>query len=298
MIENLVHDSSSITSALEPSQRDLDLMSTTLFQKFIDEIVMISTLVSDLPGGWDDLSDVRGFYKDGSLSSAANNIISNVVHNIMGNEQNLCGKPGTCWFVFQEVLKNNQSKCSLDFGELNVGESGVVFVSDFMVKHAEVMKEMDLFVQEIVDYCFINEPPFNLNEEIFKTSDLHCVSREEFWTIGSESKISEAIVDCWAFLLNENERKADHNPKKFFLGSSLNENDRKICRACICASLILSDMNKVRSQLLDNVIAFKDKRSKTLQTIEENRRKKARKAKKMKKPEAKKQKIVAAKKKK
>ena len=51
MIENFVHDSSSITSALEPSQRDLDLMSNTLFQKFIDEIVMISKFVKDLPGG-------------------------------------------------------------------------------------------------------------------------------------------------------------------------------------------------------------------------------------------------------
>ncbi|KAL2894541.1 Myosin-binding protein 2, partial [Bienertia sinuspersici] len=49
---------------------------------------------------------------------------------------------------------------------------------------------------------------------------------------------------------------------------------RKIFRACICGSLVLSDMNKVRSEILDKVISFRDKRLSALEEIYVNRSKK------------------------
>ncbi|KAL2894006.1 Facilitated trehalose transporter Tret1-2-like protein, partial [Bienertia sinuspersici] len=66
----------------------------------------------------------------------------------------------------------------------------------------------------------------------------------------------------------------------FFYGSEhfnfepLNdEKRRKVCRSCICGSLVLSDMNKVRPEILDKVISFRDKRLSALEEIYVNRSK-------------------------
>ncbi|KAL2894419.1 Leucine-rich repeat-containing protein 7, partial [Bienertia sinuspersici] len=52
------------------------------------------------------------------------------------------------------------------------------------------------------------------------------------------------------------------------------EKRRKICRASICGSLVLSDMNKVRPEILDKVISFREKRFSVLEEIYINRSKK------------------------
>ncbi|KAL2942664.1 Inositol 1 4 5-trisphosphate receptor type 2, partial [Bienertia sinuspersici] len=51
------------------------------------------------------------------------------------------------------------------------------------------------------------------------------------------------------------------------------EKRRKVCRSCICGSLVLSDMNKVRPEILDKVISFRDKRLSALEEIYVNRSK-------------------------
>ncbi|KAL2903831.1 Translation initiation factor IF-2, partial [Bienertia sinuspersici] len=48
---------------------------------------------------------------------------------------------------------------------------------------------------------------------------------------------------------------------------------RKVCRSPICGSLVLSDMNKVRPEILDKVISFRDKRLSALEEIYVNRSK-------------------------
>ncbi|KAL2927009.1 G-box-binding factor 4, partial [Bienertia sinuspersici] len=51
------------------------------------------------------------------------------------------------------------------------------------------------------------------------------------------------------------------------------EKRRKVCRSCICGSLVLSNMNKVRPEILDKVISFRDKRLSALEEIYVNRSK-------------------------
>ncbi|KAL2902313.1 G-box-binding factor 4, partial [Bienertia sinuspersici] len=51
------------------------------------------------------------------------------------------------------------------------------------------------------------------------------------------------------------------------------EKRRKVCRSCICGSLVLSDMNKVRAEILDKVISCRDKRLSALEEIYVNRTK-------------------------
>ncbi|KAL2905911.1 hypothetical protein RDABS01_004621 [Bienertia sinuspersici] len=59
-----------------------------------------------------------------------------------------------------------------------------------------------------------------------------------------------------------------------FNSKALNDEKRKkICRACICGTLV-SDMNKVRPNIVDKGIPFRDKRLYVLEVIEKNRKKK------------------------
>ncbi|KAL2935777.1 Halomucin [Bienertia sinuspersici] len=100
--------------------------------------------------------------------------------------------------VFGCALTKN---CSIDIEEMNLDEN-VVFVSYFMRNHSKDMRGLRPLHQELCDYCFVNDSEMD--------------SRDDMVSIGSNSEIFCCVIDCWALMLNENERRKKGGPVKFF----------------------------------------------------------------------------------
>jgi len=80
----------------------------------------------------------------------------NISEGIMDDKE----EDQTCLSAFARELCNGVAKCSINLAEYSPKEGDIVFVSDYMVKHADMMKHLPPFVQEVIDYCFIfNDSP-------------------------------------------------------------------------------------------------------------------------------------------
>ncbi|KAL2925409.1 DNA ligase 1 [Bienertia sinuspersici] len=145
-------------------------------------MVCIAKLVKDLPKGWDDVS----------------NPSSSFFVKPTFDEEN-------CWKAFQYALGNGPSKCSLRLDDYGWDED-FLYVSDFMQNYGLLMINFPKIIQEVVDYCSINESTcFNMMEEIVKISDLFFVPRDEFCTdilmkiYNDEQnlKFQDDLINCW-----------------------------------------------------------------------------------------------------
>uniref|UniRef100_A0A803LLC4 Ubiquitin-like protease family profile domain-containing protein n=1 Tax=Chenopodium quinoa TaxID=63459 RepID=A0A803LLC4_CHEQI len=83
------------------------------------------------------------------------------------------------------------------------------------------MKVLDAVVQELVDYCISDYHGFDLNEVLVSFGKPFEITRNEFLSLGAPAiAISSVIIDCWAMLLNENQKSSAHGPQKLYFGVS------------------------------------------------------------------------------
>ncbi|KAL2931296.1 ATP synthase subunit b [Bienertia sinuspersici] len=162
------------------------------------------------------------------------------------------------------------------------------------------------------------------------------IHRDDMVSIGSNSEIFCCVIDCWALMLNENERRKKGGPVKFFFNVSQSADQvstffdgmglvnvpyiidypmefvtlnwksskqnvdcglyvmmsmllfdgsdefsydnlktapmRRVLRAKICAALVLSDRNDVRSEILDEMKAMRPSRPQLQKEVEQRRK--------------------------
>uniref|UniRef100_A0A803MRK4 Uncharacterized protein n=1 Tax=Chenopodium quinoa TaxID=63459 RepID=A0A803MRK4_CHEQI len=76
---------------------------------------------------------------------------------------------------------------------------------------------LDAVVQELVDYCISDYHGFDLNEVLVSFGKPFEITRNEFLSLGELTiAISSVIIDCWALLLNENQKSSAHGPQKLY----------------------------------------------------------------------------------
>uniref|UniRef100_A0A803M2U1 Uncharacterized protein n=1 Tax=Chenopodium quinoa TaxID=63459 RepID=A0A803M2U1_CHEQI len=121
---------------------------------------------------------------------------------------------------FEHVLSNGKSKCSLAMDVSLFGDK-VTYVTEYMKSSNKDMKVLDAVVQELVDYCISDYHGFDLNEVLVSFGKPFEITRNEFLSLGAPAiAISSAIIDCWAMLLNENQKSSAHGPQKLYFGVS------------------------------------------------------------------------------
>ncbi|KAL2931471.1 Ubiquitin-like-specific protease 1A [Bienertia sinuspersici] len=134
------------------------------------------------------------------------------------NDGNESGDDDNCEdrTVFGCALTKN---CSIDIEEMNL-DGNVVFVSYFMRNHSKDMRGLRPLHQELCDYCFINDSEMDSREVMVWLHPNYIVHRDDMVSIGSNSEIFCCLIDCWALMLNENERRKKGEPVKFFFNVS------------------------------------------------------------------------------
>uniref|UniRef100_A0A803MVF8 Ubiquitin-like protease family profile domain-containing protein n=1 Tax=Chenopodium quinoa TaxID=63459 RepID=A0A803MVF8_CHEQI len=121
---------------------------------------------------------------------------------------------------FEHVLSNGKSKCSLAMDVSLFGDK-VTYVTEYMKSSNKDMKVLDAVVQELVDYCISDYHGFDLNEVLVSFGKPFEITRNEFLSLGAPAiAISSVIIDCWAMLLNENQKSSAHGPQKLYFGVS------------------------------------------------------------------------------
>ncbi|KAL2936905.1 Halomucin [Bienertia sinuspersici] len=105
--------------------------------------------------------------------------------------------------VFGCALTKN---CSIDIEEMNLDEN-VVFVSYFMRNHSKDMRGLRPLHQEMCDYCFVNDSEMDSREVMVRLHPYFIIHRDDMVSIGCNSEIFCCVIDCWALMLNENERR-------------------------------------------------------------------------------------------
>ncbi|XP_021775642.1 uncharacterized protein LOC110739503 [Chenopodium quinoa] len=97
----------------------------------------------------------------------------------------------------------------------------VTYVTEYMKSSNKDMKVLDAVVQELVDYCISDYHGFDLNEVLVSFGKPFEITRNEFLSLGAPAiAISSVIIDCWAMLLNENQKSSAHGPQKLYFGVS------------------------------------------------------------------------------
>uniref|UniRef100_A0A803LEQ8 Uncharacterized protein n=1 Tax=Chenopodium quinoa TaxID=63459 RepID=A0A803LEQ8_CHEQI len=159
-----LNDASTLTPPI--SQTDLFFMDPRVHE-IVDEIVSLVSWVSKVPNGLDD-ADID----DNGAPAKEINVVVGEVPRI----------------GFEHVLSNGKSKCS---------------------------PAMD----ELVDYCISDYHGFDLNELLVCFGIPFEITRNEFLSLGEPTiAISSGIIDCWALLLNENQKSSAHGPQKLYFG--------------------------------------------------------------------------------
>ncbi|XP_021773914.1 uncharacterized protein LOC110737872 [Chenopodium quinoa] len=141
---------------------------------------------------------------------------------------------------FENILANGGSRSlfSLDWKS----NEKLIFISHFLKSNNKEMKLLDSLVLEIVDYCIINDSYLAPNELLVFFHQKHLIQRQEFYTLGEPSEImSSSIFDCWALLLNENQKYLKDGPRKLYFGSS------------ISVTIVEAAGSDGNSQIMDNV---------------------------------------------
>ncbi|XP_021743326.1 uncharacterized protein LOC110709413 [Chenopodium quinoa] len=192
------HDSP--TSIPLMSQSDLFFMDPRVHE-IVDEIVSLVTWVRKVPNGWDDVGiDID----DNGAPTKEINVVVGEVPRI----------------GFEHVLSNGKSKCSIAMDVSLIGDK-VAYVSQYMKSSNKDMKILDAIVQELVDYCISDYHVFDLNEVLVSFGKPFEITRNEFLSLGEPTiAIPCGIIDCWALLLNENQKSSAHGPQKLYFGAS------------------------------------------------------------------------------
>ncbi|XP_021726394.1 uncharacterized protein LOC110693570 isoform X2 [Chenopodium quinoa] len=186
------------TSTPPMSQTDLFFMNPRVHE-IVDEIVSLVNWVSKVPNGLDD-DDID----DNGAPAKEINVVVGEVPRI----------------GFEHVLSNGKSKCSLDMDVSLFGDK-VTYVTEYMKSSNKDMKVLDAVVQELVDYCISDYHGFDLNEVLVSFGKPFEITRNEFLSLGAPAiAISSVIIDCWAMLLNENQKSSAHGPQKLYFGVS------------------------------------------------------------------------------
>ncbi|XP_021770112.1 uncharacterized protein LOC110734317 isoform X1 [Chenopodium quinoa] len=186
------------TSTPPMSQTDLFFMNPRVHE-IVDEIVSLVNWVSKVPNGLDD-DDID----DNGAPAKEINVVVGEVPRI----------------GFEHVLSNGKSKCSLAMDVSLFGDK-VTYVTKYMKSSNKDMKVLDAVVQELVDYCISDYHGFDLNEVLVSFGKPFEITRNEFLSLGAPAiAISSVIIDCWAMLLNENQKSSAHGPQKLYFGVS------------------------------------------------------------------------------
>ncbi|XP_021754561.1 uncharacterized protein LOC110719891 isoform X1 [Chenopodium quinoa] len=186
------------TSTPPMSQTDLFFMNPRVHE-IVDEIVSLVNWVSKVPNGLDD-DDID----DNGAPAKEINVVVGEVPRI----------------GFEHVLSNGKSKCSLAMDVSLFGDK-VTYVTEYMKSSNKDMKVLDAVVQELVDYCISDYHGFDLNEVLVSFGKPFEITRNEFLSLGAPAiAISSVIIDCWAMLLNENQKSSAHGPQKLYFGVS------------------------------------------------------------------------------
>ncbi|KAL2905657.1 ATP-dependent protease ATPase subunit HslU [Bienertia sinuspersici] len=77
--------------------------------------------------------------------------------------------------------------------------------------------------RELCDYCFINDSEMDSSLVLEVMVWLHpnfIIHRDDMVSVGSNSEIFCCFIDCWALMLNQNERRKKGGPVKFFFNVS------------------------------------------------------------------------------
>uniref|UniRef100_A0A803KN02 Ubiquitin-like protease family profile domain-containing protein n=1 Tax=Chenopodium quinoa TaxID=63459 RepID=A0A803KN02_CHEQI len=186
--------------------------------EIIDEIVDIMLSMKKLPGGISDIAcdmNVGGGENGGRVENVpggdfVNNIVQNVIEKI-----NLEYGENSFSSIIMNALGYGKAKISVGCGPCDVD---VVFVGHVMKNNKKFLKKLPKLYQEIADYCFLDDNQV-LNQECLVWFDLsHSVPREDMVSLAGNLEIFQSVIECWAMLLNENERMRDGGPKKFCFG--------------------------------------------------------------------------------
>uniref|UniRef100_A0A803LSA5 Uncharacterized protein n=1 Tax=Chenopodium quinoa TaxID=63459 RepID=A0A803LSA5_CHEQI len=117
--------------------------------------------------------------------------------------------------IIMNALGNGKAKISVGCGPCDVD---VVFVGHVMKSNNKSFNKLPKLYQEIADYSFLDDIQV-LNQECLVWFDLsHSVPREYMVSLAANLEIFQSVIECWAMLLNENERMHDGGPKKFCFG--------------------------------------------------------------------------------
>ncbi|CAH9141436.1 unnamed protein product [Cuscuta epithymum] len=106
-------------------------------------------------------------------------------------------------------------------GKEGITEKRMTFLSQFMKQRRSTRwQSMKDFDKHLVDYCFYDDGMEN-EELIVRFNESLYVTKKDMMCLGSTSFIPPAIVNCWAYYLNEEELIAEQEMgKRFYFGIS------------------------------------------------------------------------------
>ncbi|KAL2923295.1 Selenoprotein S, partial [Bienertia sinuspersici] len=287
----------------EPSQSEMEMLSNPSIQKYLDEMVCIAKLVKDLPKGWDDVSNPSSSFFVKPTFNEEN--CWKAFQYALGNGPSKCSLrlDDYHWdedflYVFIPVLIRDGSSGHFVLYVVDLNKHIIYYLDNKVFVNVACYKEKIKRISSILVSNFIADQLSSLFENLNLVFDID-IGLFPTKEVKGDWKKGATDLDCAVYVMvhmlffdgSEHFNFEPLNDVNFFLLIcwyivfyiivfiitmslyALQEKRRKVCRSCICGSLVLFDMNKVRPEILDKVISFRDKRLSALEEIYVNRSK-------------------------